>query len=290
MFSYSVTQWIYGNEDIETSFQRLRRFGYDGVEMAGEPQSLNLAEVKRLLWKYELQCTSICGIFTKDRDLSSTNPDIRRSAVQYVKDCVDMAVALGAPLVIVVPSPVGKNGPESTSEDEWNCAVESLREAGNYAFANHISLAIEALNRFETYLVNRLEDAKKLVEQVHVDSVKLMADLFHMSIEERNLSSAIRNIAPYLIHVHIADNTREAAGLGMTDFKEVMRTFMEIGYQGAITMEFMPPISNPYLVAVRQPNDSGRINDLYTRQSIEHIKHIVRLLSPDDPIPFCPPN
>ena len=76
-----------------------------------------------------------------------------------------------------------------------------------------------------------------------------MADLFHMNIEERNHTEALRMIAPYLIHVHIADNTREAAGLGQTDFGPIMKTLAEIGYEGSITMEFLPPVSNPYLAA-----------------------------------------
>jgi D-psicose/D-tagatose/L-ribulose 3-epimerase len=279
MYRYSATQWIYGNEEIETSLQRLKRFGYDGVELAGEPASLNVEEVNRLLREYGLICTSICGIYTRERDLSSPNPDIRRNAVQYVKDCVDLAVGVGAALVIVVPSPVGKNAPDTTYEEEWGNAVASIREAGEYAMAKGIHLALEALNRFETYLVNRLDDAKKLAEQTKVDSVKLMADLFHMNIEERDLSATLRNIAPVLAHVHIADNTREAAGLGATDFKQVMRTLIEIGYQGSITMEFLPPVSNPYLAAQREAGKSNAVFDRYTQQSIDHIKHFVASLS-----------
>jgi D-psicose/D-tagatose/L-ribulose 3-epimerase len=279
MFRYSATQWIYGNEEIETSLRRLKRFGYDGVELTGEPGSQNVEEVNRLLREYGLSCTSICGIYTKERDLSSPDPVIRRNAVQYVKDCIDLAAGVGAALVIVVPSSVGKNAPDSTYEEEWENAVTCIREAGEYAKAKGIHLALEALNRFETYLVNRLDDAKKLAEQVNVDSVKLMADLFHMNIEERNPSAAIRNIASKLVHVHIADNTREAAGLGATDFKQVMRTLIEIGYQGSITMEFLPPVSNPYLAAQREAGESNSLSDRSTQQSIDHIKHIVASLS-----------
>lgn len=277
MYKYSATQWIFGTEGMETSFKRLQRFGYDGIELAGEPETIDLDEVKRLMNQYNLSCTSICGIYTANRDLSSADPEIKRKAVQYVKACVDMAVQLGASIVIVVPTPVGKNGPVTTAEEEWDNAVDSLREAGVYAEVNNVYLAIEALNRFETYMVNKLDLAKQLVEQVQLRSVCIMADLFHMNIEERNLSAAIRNIAPYLVHVHIADNTREAAGLGLTDFKEVVRTLMEIGYQGAITMEFLPPVSNPYTAAQRQ--DTNSVYDDYTQQSIQHMKEIVMSLS-----------
>lgn len=195
--------------------------------------------------------------------------------MQYVKDCVDLAVMVGAVTLIVVPSPVGKSKPDTTMEQEWGNVVQSLKEAGSYAQSRHIHLAIEALNRFETYLVNKLDDARKLAEEVGLPSIKIMADLFHMNIEERDHSAAIRRIAPFLVHVHIADNTREAAGLGMTNFGDVIRTLIELGYKGPITMEFLPPVANPYLVARSDKSEAGSIYDEYTKQSIDHMKHIV---------------
>lgn len=278
MFKYSVTQWIYGNEPLEISLQRLKKYGYDGVELAGEPKQLDVEEVNKLLQKYNLVCTSICGIYTAERDLSSSDAAVRSNAVQYVKDCISLAANVGASTLIVVPSPVGKGKPDTTIEEEWNNVVRSLGEVGPYAEKRGIKLAIEALNRFETYLVNKLDDAKRLVEQVNINSVQIMADLFHMNIEERNHSATLKNIAPYLAHVHIADNTREAAGYGMTDFRKVLQTLIEIGYKGPLTMEFLPPVANPYLVARSDQSEAGSIYDEYTKQSIEHIKDVIETL------------
>ncbi|WP_276353773.1 sugar phosphate isomerase/epimerase family protein [Cohnella caldifontis] len=274
MFKYSATQWIYGAEPLEASFKRLRRFGYDGIELAGEPASLDTAEIKRLMAQYGLSVTSICGIYTAERDLSSSDPDIRSHAVAYVKACVDLAAEAGAKVLIVVPSPVGKSAPGTTAREEWSNAVSSLREAGQYAETRGIRLAIEALNRFETYLVNKLDLAKRLAEEVGMPSVGIMADLFHMNIEERNPCQAIRNIAPYLFHVHIADNTREAAGLGITDFAAVLRTLIDVGYQGSLTMEFLPAVSNPYAAASMETDDRA-VFDEFTRQSIDHLKGLL---------------
>ncbi|MFC5648254.1 sugar phosphate isomerase/epimerase family protein [Paenibacillus solisilvae] len=275
MYTYSATQWIFGNEDIETSLIRLKKYGYDGVELAGEPYKMDLERIIELLHQYEMVCTSICGIYTPERDLSSSDPAVRGNAIQYVKDCVDMAERLGAKLVIVVPAPVGKTAPDpqSSAAAEWSNAVNSLQEAGQYAAAKPVKLAIEALNRFETYLVNNLTTARRLVEEVKVKSVQIMADLFHMNIEERNHTEALRMIAPYLIHVHIADNTREAAGLGQTDFEPIMKTLAEIGYEGSITMEFLPPVSNPYLAA--SSDGAAEIFDDYTERSIREIKRVL---------------
>lgn len=276
MFRYSATQWIFGNEEIETSLARLKKCGYDGVELAGEPYKINVEETNQLLIKYGLVCTSVCGIYTEDRDLSSSDPLIRGRAVQYVKDCVDMASALRSPHIIVVPSPVGRIKPVTTPKEAWDNAVKSVREAGEYARLKNINLAVEALNRYETYLVTNLTLALKFVKEVGVSSVKIMADLFHMNIEERNNRNGLKLIAPYLIHVHIADNTREAAGFGKTDFSEVIATLKEINYQGPITMEFLPAVANPYLAS--EFEQKGEIYDRFTEQSINHIKKIEKVI------------
>ncbi|UVI27593.1 sugar phosphate isomerase/epimerase family protein [Paenibacillus spongiae] len=277
MFSYSATQWIFGKEELKTSFERLRRFGYDGIELAGEPDTTDLDMVQVLMREHGLTCTSICGIYTAERDLTHQDAAIRSAAVHYVKDCIDMAAQLGAKVVIVVPTAVGRTSPYTSPEKEWEFAVESLREAGAYAASKGVRIAIEALNRFETYLVNKLETANKLAEQINHPYVGIMADLFHMNIEERDHVQALQMIARHLVHVHIADNTREAAGLGQTDFTAIVRTLIEIGYNGALTMEFLPPVSNPYAAAERI--EANSVFDDYTKQSISHLKEIVDSLS-----------
>ena len=277
MFNYSATQWIFGNESLEDSLKRLKKYGYQGVELAGEPYSIDVEETKELLKKYELECSTICGIYTPERDLSSSNDEIRKNAVEYVKNSVDLAKTLNASTVIVVPTRVGKLGPETTLEEEWNNAILSVKEAGLYAKEQGITLAIEALNRYETYLVNNLTLALRFVEEVNVEGVGIMADLFHMSKEERSMTESIKKISRYLAHVHIADNTREAAGLGQTDFRPVISLLKELGYKGYITMEFLPAVSNPYVASGLRGEST--IFDDFTKQSIEHMKEIVGAIS-----------
>ncbi|MCM3115828.1 sugar phosphate isomerase/epimerase [Neobacillus sp. MER 74] len=277
MFKYSATQWIYGNESLEDSIKRLKKYGYQGVELAGEPYTIDIEETKELLSKYELECSSICGIFTPERDLSSPNNEIRKKAVEYVKRSVDLAKTLHASTLIVVPTCVGKLSPETTLEEEWNNAIQSVKEVGLYAKEQGISIAIEALNRYETYLVNNLTLALRFVEEVNVEGVGVMADLFHMSIEERDMRDSIMKISRYLAHVHIADNTREAAGLGQTNFAPVISLLKELGYKGYITMEFLPAVSNPYVASGLQ--GEANVFDDFTKQSIKHMKEIVETLS-----------
>lgn len=271
MYRYSMTQWIVGDEAMENSFQRLKKYGYDGIEFAAEPYQLDADELKTLLEKYQLGCTSLCGIFPEERDLSAKG-EKAEIAIQYVKDSADLAAKVGAPYLIVVPSPVGRTQPVTgcTSQEAWNNAIQNVRAAADYANSCGVTLVIEAINRYETYLVNNLTQALQFVKEVNHPGVGLMADLFHMSLEERNMSVSLRMISDYLKHVHIADNTREAAGMGSTDFKSVLYTLQDIGYQGALTMEFLPRLANPY--AASDMDTHAALMDTYAKQAISYMK------------------
>lgn len=272
MFQYSMTQWILGNEPIENSFRRLKKYGYDGIEFAAKPDTLDAEEMTALMKKYDMKCTSLCGIFSEERDLSASDDAIAQKAVRYLTDSADWAAMVGAPYIIVVPSPVGRTAPppDVTCRQAWDNAVKNVRTAADYAQKKGVRLVIEAINRYETYLVNTIPKAYQFVQEVNHPAVGVMADLFHMSLEENHMGRSLRLIAPFLWHVHIADNTREAAGMGTTDFKEILEVLREIGYQGALTMEFMPRVANPYEIG--DMDTKSRQMDQYAKQSIDYMK------------------
>lgn len=191
---------------------------------------------------------------------------------------MDFAVKVGAELIIVVPSPVGRiiKPAGFTMEELTENAVNNIREAADYAEEKGIKLAIEAINRYETYFANTLTKAYDLVKRINHKAVGIMADLFHMSIEERSISESLLMIRDELVHVHIADNTREAAGMGSTDFKEVLRILKSIGYQGSLTMEFMYRVADPY--SAIEFSTQTDLMDRYAKQSIDYIRVIERTL------------
>jgi len=249
---YSVSNWIFGKEDLEDSFKRLRKFGYDGIELRGEPQLYKVSEIKKLMDKYGLKVTSICGMYPGPepqqlRDLSHPQATARKEAMNYVRENINFAKDLSAPLVIVTPNPVGKVRPLASLKEEWKWAVESVREIGKYAEEKGLLLAIEPINRYETYLINTIDRALDFIHEVSISSVKIMADTFHMNIEDSSFGGAIRKAGVNLIHMHIADSNRQSVGRGHIDFKELMEALKEINYQGCLAMEPLPPISNPYL-------------------------------------------
>ena len=271
MYHIAMTQWIVGDEDLETSCRRLQKYGYDGIEFAAEPDKLDAAECVSLMKKYGLDCRSLCGIYDESRDLTASG-ETGKNAVKYLKDNVDFAVKTCAKVIIVVPSPVGRTVQprEKTTDELRDNAIKNIREAASYAKEHGVNLVIEAINRYETYFANTLEKAWSLVNDIGHPSVGIMADLFHMSIEESSFTQSLLMIQDKLLHVHVADNTREPAGLGHTDFKEIIRTLKKIGYNGSLTMEFMYRVADPYSSAGIKTE--ANLMDNYAKQAIDYIR------------------
>ena len=163
-WEFSATQWIFGKEDIDTTARRLASLGYGAIELAGEPAEYSVDAVAAILDRHGLRLSSICGIYGPNRDISHPDADTRAAGVRYISDCATLAAGLGASIVIVVPTAVGRVAPLATRDQEWKWAVESVRAAADSAASVNVRLVIEALNRYETYLVNTLAVAADLVQ------------------------------------------------------------------------------------------------------------------------------
>jgi sugar phosphate isomerase/epimerase len=278
MYHIAMTQWIVGNEDLETSCRRLQKYGYDGIEFAAEPSGLNADECLVLMKKYRLDCRSLCGIYNESRDLTDSDK-VGKNAVNYLKSSVDFATKVGAKIIIVVPSPVGRTSRPAgkTLEELRDNAVKNIREAAVYAQEHGVKFAIEAINRYETYFINTQEAAYSLAKDIDHPAVGIMADVFHMSIEEGSFTQALLTVQDKLLHVHIADNTREPAGLGRIDFKEILRVLKKIGYAGSLTMEFMYRLADPY--SSQDVKTEADLMDRYAEQAIGYLKMTERSLN-----------
>ncbi|MCC7171416.1 MAG: sugar phosphate isomerase/epimerase, partial [Planctomycetes bacterium] len=143
--------------------------------------------------------------------------------------------------ITIVPATVGKIVADGTPEDEWRWVVDGLREVYDYATKCGVRMAIEPLNRFETYFVNRGDQALALANAVGKDC-GVCLDMFHMNIEEKDLHATIRAVGSKLVDFHVAENNRLAPGMGRFDWAAVVKTLNESGYQGALTLEVVAPV------------------------------------------------
>jgi sugar phosphate isomerase/epimerase len=271
-FAYNTL--VYVGEEIEQGIKRLAGFGYDGVEFVGEPEQTDAAHIRELLAKYNIAASSICAIYTTDRDLVSSQEGIRNNAVAYLKSCVDFARTIGAKGISVTPTANMKIHPEADLVTELKWAAEGLREAGYYAGEHDVRLAVEAWNRYENYLINRLEQSLSLVNDVGLSNVGCMGDTYHMNIEEADMAQAFRSVGDKLFYVHFADSNRAAPGRGHIDFKPIAKALAEIGYSGYISMELLPPLADPFSGA-----RYDEFYDTYSKESIDYLKHLFQTIS-----------
>jgi D-psicose/D-tagatose/L-ribulose 3-epimerase len=123
------------------------------------------------------------------------------------------------------------------TKDEWKWGVESMRAVAEHAATTGVTLAVEYLNRFETYLLNCAADTARFVTEVNNPNCRMMYDTFHANIEEKNPREAILACAPYTVHVHISENDRSTPGTGGVRWQETFDAFRETGYDGWMVVE-----------------------------------------------------
>lgn len=251
---FSMHNWM-RPEPIETTLERLHRLGYDGIEISGEPARYNPDEVRRLLDKYELECWGAVTIMTEGRDLVHPDKYVRVGTIAYMKDCIKMIRGLKGHMFCIVPSTVGKVKPLASPSEEWEWVVEGLKEVAEFAAENGVVPGIEPLNRFETYLINRHDQAMRLADEVGF-GIRVILDAFHINIEEVDPIGAIRTVGSRLLDFHVADNNRKPAGQGRYDWSAILGAMKDIGYQGHLTAEFVLPIDRTPLAVMGEKRES----------------------------------
>jgi len=221
---------------------KVAEMGFDGVEVPLDLlDQIDVKGTKRALVSNELGCTC-CGVIGADRDLISEDESIRKSAKNYLKRCLQIcseweADVLCGPLY----SAVGKIPGRSRSKKEWNLAVEGLKEMATEAEKYGVTLAIEPLNRYETYFLNTAEDALKLIYEINHPNLKLHLDTYHMNVEEKNFYKSIKQAGESLFHIHCCENDRGTPGTGHVDWQGVFKALHEINYNRWIVIESFVP-------------------------------------------------
>jgi D-psicose/D-tagatose/L-ribulose 3-epimerase len=176
---FAISNWIYGDESLHDQFARVVKNGYNGIELVGEPSRYSIPEVKRLCKEFGIRVSSILGWSIWGipcRDSSSLDESERSTALQYCMSCVDLADQLEAPILVVLPTPAGRTAPSGApqSEKEWlvgyqnelDLAVDSLRKLSVYAKDHGVVLGLEPINRYETFLVNNVDQELRFIERV----------------------------------------------------------------------------------------------------------------------------
>jgi len=236
----STHNWMRA-EPLEVTLKRIKKFGYESIEISGEPEQYKPTETRRLLKEHGIRCWGAVTLMLGERNLAAKDQGQRERSVQYVKDVLTMVSELDGEIITLVPGTVGKVVPDGSPEEEWTWLVDATRECFAHAKKVGVKIAVEPLNRFETYIFNRGEQALALADAVSPEC-GICLDAYHIHMEEFDVEEAIRKAGKRLFDFHIADNNRFAAGLGTIDWPKIIGILKDIGYDGALTNEFVAPV------------------------------------------------
>jgi len=244
LVKFGINGWcwsypFYEEKLFTLAISRAKKFGFDGMEIPLENlEKLNVKKLRETLEAYDMP---VCDITPALPDLISSNADTRKKAKEFLKTGLGIAREIGSECLLVVPSAVGKLDAELAREKEWNLCVEALKEAAPVAADNNVCIVVEAINRFETYFINIVADAARLVREVNHPNVKVCIDTFHMNIEERDFVNAIRDAGDLIYHVHANENHRGQPGAGHIPFPKILKALKDIGYHRWLVIETFQP-------------------------------------------------
>lgn len=243
-----VSTWLWTSpfqtDEAASLFQKVSALGFDAVEIAvEEPKLLDVQVIKEELVKNNLGVI-VCGAFGSSRDLTSDDERLQTNALSYIEECLTITAALGAKFFAgPMYSAVGKARMVSAEQKaiEWQRAVKNLRLVCDMAATKGLAIALEPLNRFESDLINNVDDVLRLINDIDHPAAGICLDMFHMNIEESDPEQAIRKAGDKLIHVQVSENYRGTPGTGNASWDAYYKGLSAINYAGAISIESFTP-------------------------------------------------
>ena len=226
------------DQRVEGLLPSIKEHGFDGVEVPlFRPAEFPAADIRKATRANGLECT-ICSVLVQGLSLISEDKEVRSRTRLHLKDVVAAAAEAGAALVAgPLYSPVGYLPGRRRTADEWKWAVEAYQELGPVLAEHGVAVAIEPLNRFETYFLNTAADAKALCDQIGHPNVGVLFDTFHANIEEKDISAGYRTVGKHLKHVHTCENDRGIPGSGHVEWNAVFQALRDLKYDGWLTIE-----------------------------------------------------
>ncbi|GMV98961.1 MAG: hypothetical protein AMXMBFR84_01010 [Candidatus Hydrogenedentota bacterium] len=216
----------------------IKSWGADGVELPMfSPDASPWKTVAKACDDHGLGRSTV-AVLPPGANLIGDEAAERKAAVDFLKACVDASASMGADVLCgPVYSPVGRLVGRGPTDEERARCIEGLKSVGEHAKGTGVKVAVEPLNRFETYFLNTQSDTAKIVDAVGLDSIGQMFDTFHANIEEKDVAKCIADGGKRIVHVHISANDRATPGEDHIDYVSPMKALKTIGYNGWLTLE-----------------------------------------------------
>lgn len=263
----SWSNWGFGIEPLADSAERLQGSGIKFIELHGNHYGADLGydvvETNRILADHGLTVSGVCGMFSRDNDLSSNRATHRQAAVDYLRRELEFTKAVGGGYILVVPGAVGR--PQKYDDTEFERSAETLRLVANVFLKYKIRAAIEPIRSAEVSFNHTVADAQRYIKAVNHPGVRhINGDVYHMHTEESHIGEAILGAGNQLTNLHMADSNRCALGGGAIDLDTIIMALYVIGYNEAgryVTPEPLGPGGDPYPAMYGKP-DKKVLDDL----------------------------
>lgn len=243
-----IVSGVYLNYPIEEAVRRVASAGYDAIDIwSGRPHlyrgDFSPADDEQLYQFIEdqgLKVSSFLPAFYRyPYSLSNPNEIVRQDSIQYMKECLDHAVHLGSPILLVVPE---RTLYGQSVEDGWKRLADSIASVCEYARQYEIKLGLEPTNHFISDLVNTAADALRMIEELDFDRLGIVLDTGHINLGDESTREAVRLSGSRLLQVHVNDNDGAhqqnlIPGAGTFDFQTLVEVLSEAEFSGALTVE-----------------------------------------------------
>lgn len=235
---YWIPEW---GTDQPPFFHKARTAGFDAVEIslvAGP--DIDVAAYRRALDEHDLTVYCSMGL-PPDKDITSPDAAVRQAGIAYLKRCVETAARLGSPVLGGLPYAPWLYFPQDDDLQPYrDRSAAALREVAAAAADHGVTLCLEIINRFETFMFNTVDEGLKFLAQVDHPAVRLQLDTYHMNMEEDDMAAAIRQAGAAVGHFHCAASNRRLPGRGHIDWSRIRAALDDIGYQGGVVVETFP--------------------------------------------------
>jgi D-psicose/D-tagatose/L-ribulose 3-epimerase len=233
----------WSNETLDL-IDRARELGFDIIEVP----LMELETVDPEAIRERLDAVGI-GVVTSTacdeaHDPTAEGEEGRRAGIEYLKGCVKATAEMGASVFTgVTYSALGRRISGMPDQGYWGRAAAAIKEAAQYGQDLGVTVGIEPVNRYETFLINTCDQGLRLADMVGEPNVKVHLDAYHMNIEEDDFYEATLVAVPRLCHYHLSESHRGTVGTGVVDWDGIMGALADGGYSGVVGMESFIEVS-----------------------------------------------
>lgn len=276
--TYAVHAYAWTNSwsnDTLDIIDRARELGFDWVEIP----LMEIEKVDAAAIKARAAAVGV-GLCTSTACSESTDPTAEDGATRargltYLKQCIQATADMGGTVFTgVTYSAIGRKITGRPGEEYWERAAGVLREAARFAADQGVTVGIEAINRYETFLVNTADQALALMERIDEPNMKVHLDAYHMNIEECDFYTPTRKAAPHLCHFHLSESHRGTPGTGVVDWEDIYRALGEANYRGIVGMESFESVSPAMAAATCMWRSLAESSDQLLGDGLNYLKSL----------------